>query len=137
MPRIKLTKDEEPLEIIPTLDESFTDEYAERLDELLTLYCHYKVTIAQAQEMIDGDEKTKPPVIGLKAQILGMLEEAEMDTPFQHFNLKWKRRLGSRSTISREALIIAGVPVAKVDAATKTSKFWVLEMDGLDERQLR
>jgi hypothetical protein len=125
--RINLNKPKPEPEIVPTLEESFTDEYVEKLDSLLSCYTHWKQVIAEAQEMLDKD----------KADILAMMEAAEFNGPFQHKGLKWKRRPGSRSTISREALIIQGIPADKVDKATKVSKFWVLDMDAMSEKESR
>ena len=125
--RIKLSKEKPAPEHVPTLEESFTQEYAETLDSLLSCYAHWKQVIAEAQELAEKD----------KTDILAMLEAADMRGPFQHKGLKWKRRPGSRSTVSREALILQGIPADKVDKATKVSNFWVLDMDALDEAQLR
>lgn len=129
-----LAKPKEAPAYIPTMEESFLNEYWKQLDDLLEAYGYYKLQMSEAKRMIDGEEGTKdtPPVPGLKERILTLMADFEVPE-FRQGQLKWSRFKSSRSTISREALIVAGVPVEKVDKATKVSKFWVLGLDAIKE----
>lgn len=131
-----LAKPVEPEEPLPTLEEMFLPEYQRELRNLLESYECHKTLMAEAKLVIDGEDGNgdNPPVPGLKQRILTLMEEFEV-LAFSDGRLKWSRFKSSRSTVSKEALILAGVDAATVAKATKKSEFWVLGLDAIPERE--
>jgi hypothetical protein len=130
----KLSKPKEPPPPQPPdIGEAFPDgEDRDRMVELLECCVYYRSQEAEAKAALDDDDKLCVP--GLKTEIMGAMAESRVKA-FTWNGLKVTCNQSSRPTINRAKLIELGVPVAIIDAATKTSTFSVLSIDTVKERE--
>ena len=99
------------------------------LIDKLELCIYYRAQEAEAKEILDDDKRTNKQ--GVKAGIIQLMRQARVQS-FVWDGLKVGYRTGTRSTVSREKLILHGVDVALVDECTNESApFDVLSIDTL------
>ena len=126
--RVKLTPDKQPPKPLLRLDElGLNDKEMESLVDKLELAIYYRAQKAEAEEVLDDDKKTNHQ--GVKAGIVQLMRQACVKE-FVWDGLKVGFTTSTRSTVSREKLILAGVDAALVDRCTNESApFDVLSID--------
>ena len=117
--RVNLTPDKQPPKPLLALAElGLSSKELDSLVDKLELAIYYRAQKAEAEEVLDDDKKTNHQ--GVKAGIIQLMRQACVQE-FSWDGLKVGYRTGTRSTVSREKLILHGVDVALVDECTNES----------------
>ena len=130
--RVKLTPDKLPPKPLLKLDELGLDEPSKSsLIDKLELCIYYRAQKAEADIVLEDDKKTNRQ--GVKAGVVQLMRRACVKE-FNWDGLKVGYITSTRSTVSREKLILAGVDAALVDRCTNESApFDTLSIDTLTQ----
>ena len=130
--RVKLTPAKQPPKPLLQITELGLDPVAgAALVDKLELCIYYRAQEAEAKQILDDDKKTNKQ--GVKAAIVAFMRQACVKE-FEWDGLKVSYFSGTRSTISREKLILAGVSADVVDKCTNVSAgFDTLSIDTITQ----
>lgn len=130
--RVKLTPDKQPPKPLPSLiDLCLTSADMELLVDKLEMCIYYRAQKAEAEEVLEDDKKAMKQ--GVKSRVIQLMRQACVKE-FQWDGLKVGYLTSTRSTVSREKLILAGVDVSVVDQCTNVSApFDTLSIDTITQ----